>query len=97
MNTERVPYDPDEPSWLFPDLEAASRPAEKIGDYIKDLRPLERGGAPAYEKVAVGILPEMPTAGWLCFYSMYFHACYGIYYILYGCMPLLQEAFDQGL
>ena len=42
-NTEREPYDPDEPGFIYPDLESHSKPGKKIGDYIKDLRAAAKG------------------------------------------------------
>ena len=53
------PYLADSPAWLFPDLQAMKSPGEKMGRYVKDLRP---GGAREYASHPAK-LPDAPTAG----------------------------------
>lgn len=58
-------HDEDEALWLLPSLHRTVKPAQQIGNYIKDLRPVERGGSREYKDFSVDILPENPSAAGL--------------------------------
>lgn len=56
-------YNSDEPVWLVPELHGSDSPGTKLGDFLKALRPPQRGGANAYAEFAVKELPDSVNAG----------------------------------
>ena len=55
----------NETAWLLPFLKDASTPARLLGDYIRDMLPLDRGGSKDYEGYEVPSLPFRPSAAGL--------------------------------
>lgn len=41
-------YNTDEPSWMIHELHGTSSPGTKLGDWLRALRPLDKGGAAGY-------------------------------------------------
>ena len=58
-------YNSDEPSWIIPELHGTSSPGTKLGDWLRALRPCEKGGAAGYagKGYSVPSLPENVNAG----------------------------------
>ena len=58
-------YNSDEPSWMIPELHETGSPGQKLGDWLKALRPLGKGGAAAYagKGYSVPSLPDNANAG----------------------------------
>ena len=58
-------YDSEEPSWMIPELHGTSSPGVKLGDWLKALRPLSKGGAAGYagKGYSVPSLPDNVNAG----------------------------------
>ena len=58
-------YNSDEPSWMIPELHGTSSPGTKLGDWLKALRPLAKGGTTGYagKGYSVPSLPDNVNAG----------------------------------
>ena len=54
-----------EDAYVFPELNAHASPGTALGNFIKALRPRDRGGAAAYADYSVPALPDRVSAGGL--------------------------------
>jgi hypothetical protein len=50
------------PNWLIPDLQSTKTPGVKIGNWLKALRPVEKGGSKKFERFSVPELPDSASA-----------------------------------
>lgn len=50
------------PNWLIPDLQSTKTPGVKIGNWLKALRPVDKGGSRKFEKFCVPELPDTASA-----------------------------------
>ena len=54
-------YNSDEPSWMIPELHETGSPGQKLGDWLKALRPLGKGGAAACTRARATRCPPCRT------------------------------------
>ena len=50
------------PNWLIPDLQSSKTPGTKIGNWLKSLRPVDKGGSKKYANFSVPELPDSASA-----------------------------------
>ena len=51
-------YHATQPAWLFPSLQGIASPGKKVGNYIGNLLPPQRGGKAAFREYAVDDIPD---------------------------------------
>ena len=62
LQPDRVPYNAGQAAWLIPELHTTKSPGTTLGNWIKALIPVERGG-PGGKFGSLDMLPADATAG----------------------------------